>query len=106
MPRRTHPTQLAGLREALAAQEEDLMGRYRYLHPEEHDRHIAHILNGGVMHLHRYELADLVPLPPGNPCDDFLLTADDELQPRLTSTASNSPSPNRYSGGAPGSMVG
>ncbi len=40
MPRRIHPTQLTGLREALAAQEEDLMGRYRYVHPEEHDRYI------------------------------------------------------------------
>ncbi len=73
MPRRIHPTQLTGLREALAAQEEDLMGRYRYVHPEEHDRYIAHILNGGVLHLHRFELADLVPLPPGSADDDFVL---------------------------------
>jgi len=81
MPRRTHPTKLAGLREALAAQEEDLMGRYRYLHPEEHDRYVAHILSGAELRLHRDELADLVPLPPGDPCDNFVLTADDELMP-------------------------
>jgi len=93
MPRRTHPTQLTGLREALAAQEEDLMGRYRYLHPEEHDRHIAHILNGGVLHLHRYELADLVPLPAGSPEDNFVLTAEDELIDQRSATNSQRPTP-------------
>lgn len=95
MPRRTHPTQLVGLREALAAQEEDLMGRYRYLHPEEHDRHVAHILNGGVLHLHRYELADLVPLPAGSPEDNFVLTAEDELNDQRSATNSQRPTPTR-----------
>ncbi len=81
MPRRTHPTQLTGLREALAAEYEDLMGRYRYVHPEEHDRYIAHILSGAELRLHRNDLADLVPLPRGDPYDNFVLTADDELKP-------------------------
>ncbi len=80
MPRRTHPTKLAGLREALAAQEEDLMGRYRYVHPEEHDRYVAHILSGAELRLHRSDL-DAVPLPAGSPDDVFILTTDDELKP-------------------------
>jgi len=80
MPRRTHPTQLTGLREALAAEYEELMGRYRYLHPEEHDRYRQHILGGGVLRLHRWEL-DAAPLPAGSADDVFILTADDELQP-------------------------
>ncbi len=79
MPRRIHPTQLTGLREALAAEQEELMGRYRYQHPEEHDRYRQHILGGGVLYLHRYEL-DSVPLPPGSADDSFILTADDRLE--------------------------
>lgn len=80
MPRRTHPTQLTGLREALAAEYEDLMGRYRYVHPEEHDRYVAHILSGAELRLHRDEL-DAVPLPAGSADDVFILTTDDELKP-------------------------
>jgi len=80
MPRRTHPTQLTGLREALAAEYEELMGRYRYVHPEEHDRYVAHILSGAELRLHRWEL-DAVPLPAGSADDVFILTTDDELQP-------------------------
>jgi hypothetical protein len=45
-----------------------------------HDRYVAHILFGAELRLHRFELADLVPLPPGDPCGNFLLTADDELR--------------------------
>ncbi len=80
MPRRIHPTQLTGLREALAAEYEDLMGRYRYVHPEEHDRYVAHILSGAELRLHRSEL-DAVPLPAGSVDDVFILTTDDELKP-------------------------
>lgn len=81
MPRRTHPTQLTGLREALAEQYRDLMGLYWHIAPKMHDRYVAHILSGAELRLHRDDLADLVPLPPGDPYDNFVLTADDELQP-------------------------
>ncbi len=80
MPRRTQPTQLTGLRQALAAEYRDLMGLYWHIAPEMHDRYVAHILSGAELRLHRYELADLMPLPRGDPYDDFVLTADDELQ--------------------------
>ncbi len=80
MPRRTHPTQLTGLRQALAAEYRDLMGLYWPIAPEMHDRYVAHILSGAELRLHRWEL-DAVPLPAGSADDVFILTADDELQP-------------------------
>lgn len=80
MPRRTHPTQLTGLREALAAEYRDLMGLYWHIAPEMHDRYVAHILSGAELRLHRLDL-DAVPLPAGDPYDVFILTTDDELIP-------------------------
>ncbi len=45
-----------------------------------HDRYGAQILSGAELRLHRFEVADLVLLPPGDPCGNFLLTADDDLR--------------------------
>jgi hypothetical protein len=69
------------LREALAAQHADLLGRYRHIAPETYDRAHAAITTGARLRLHRYEVADLVPLPPGGPCDPWVLTEDDRLIP-------------------------
>jgi len=67
------------LREALAEQYRDLMGLYWQVAPEMHDRYVAHILSGAALRLHRFELADLLPLPPG--VASFVLTETDELIP-------------------------
>lgn len=54
-------TQLAGLHDALAAEYRDLIAPYRAIDPVAHHSYVEHILGGGVLHLHRYEL-DSVPL--------------------------------------------
>ena len=69
------------LREALAASHADLLGRYREIDPGTYDRAHAAITDGARLHLNRYELADLVPLPQGHPCDPWVLTEDDQLIP-------------------------
>jgi len=57
----------AGLRDALAAQHADWLGKYHDIDPDTYDRHAERIRTGTELHLRRYELDDLLPLPPGDP---------------------------------------
>ncbi|MBC7679381.1 MAG: hypothetical protein H7233_10375 [Pseudorhodobacter sp.] len=67
------------LRAALAAQHEDLLGKYRHVDPATYDRALSAITGGRRLHLHRYQLDDLVPLRPGDPCDPYVPNEDDRL---------------------------